>query len=126
MDFRWEIGIRPCNSPEIVNRNERNKKGELRRKDPFSPRRGKMGGLRGACLPSVLFSACRFASGCRPFTRNDQRASGKARSKCKVERFGRTLYHLLGVDPDTTVTTLANRPMKLIVEETPIIREALV
>jgi hypothetical protein len=44
----------------------------------------------------------------------------------KVESFGRTLYHLLGVDPDTTVSTLANRPMKLIVEETPIIREAIV
>ncbi|HEX3315777.1 MAG TPA: DUF1501 domain-containing protein [Gemmataceae bacterium] len=44
----------------------------------------------------------------------------------KIESFGRTLYHLLGVDPDTTVTTLANRPMKLIVEETPIIREAIV
>jgi hypothetical protein len=44
----------------------------------------------------------------------------------KVESFGRTLYHLMGIDPDTIVTTPANRPVKLIVEETPIIKEAIV
>ena len=43
----------------------------------------------------------------------------------KVESFGRTLYHLLGIDPDTTVTTLNNRPIRLIAEEAPVIREAL-
>ena len=43
----------------------------------------------------------------------------------KIESFGRTLYHLLGIDPDTIVTTPANRPVKLIVEETPIIKEAI-
>jgi hypothetical protein len=43
----------------------------------------------------------------------------------KVESFGRTLYHLLGIDPDMTVTTMNNRPIRLIAEETPIIREAL-
>jgi hypothetical protein len=43
----------------------------------------------------------------------------------KVESFGRTLYHLLGIDPDTIVNTLSNRPIKLIAEEAPIIREAL-
>ncbi len=30
----------------------------------------------------------------------------------KVESFGRTLYHLLGIDPDTIVTTPANRPVQ--------------
>ncbi len=43
----------------------------------------------------------------------------------KIESFGRTLYHLLGVDPDTIVSTKANRPVKLIAEETPIIKEAI-
>ncbi len=43
----------------------------------------------------------------------------------KVESFGRTLYHLLGIDPDTIVTTPANRPVKLIAEEAPIIKEAI-
>jgi hypothetical protein len=43
----------------------------------------------------------------------------------KIESFGRTLYHLLGIDPDTVVTTPANRPVKLIAEDAPIIREAI-
>ncbi|MBY0522988.1 MAG: DUF1501 domain-containing protein [Gemmataceae bacterium] len=43
----------------------------------------------------------------------------------KVESFGRTLYHLLGIDPDTIVNTPANRPVKLIHEDVPIIKEAL-
>lgn len=43
----------------------------------------------------------------------------------KIESFGRTLYHLLGVDPDTVVTTPANRPVKLIAEDQPIIKEAI-
>jgi len=44
----------------------------------------------------------------------------------KVESFGRTLYQLLGIDPDSTVRTLSDRPIKLIAEETPLIAEALV
>ncbi len=44
----------------------------------------------------------------------------------KVESFGRTLYHLLGIDADTIVNTLNNRPVKLIAEDAPIIKEALV
>ena len=43
----------------------------------------------------------------------------------KIESFGRTLYHLLGIDPDTIVTTPANRPIKLIAEEAPLIQEAI-
>ena len=43
----------------------------------------------------------------------------------KVESFGRTIYHLLGIDPDQTLTTIEGRPMKLIGEEAPLIREAL-
>ena len=43
----------------------------------------------------------------------------------KIESFGRTLYHLLGIDPDTVVTTPANRPVRLIAEDAPLIREAI-
>ncbi|HJZ53419.1 MAG TPA: DUF1501 domain-containing protein, partial [Gemmataceae bacterium] len=43
----------------------------------------------------------------------------------KVESFGRTLYPLLGIDPETVVTTPASRPVKLIVEDNPIIKEAI-
>jgi hypothetical protein len=43
----------------------------------------------------------------------------------KVESFGRTLYHLLGIDPDTTVQTTNGRPIRLIAEEAPLIREAI-
>jgi hypothetical protein len=43
----------------------------------------------------------------------------------KVESFGRTLYQLLGIDPDTTVYTPARRPVKLIVEDAPLVKEAL-
>ena len=44
----------------------------------------------------------------------------------KVESFGRTLYHLLGIDPDTIVKTPANRPVKLIAEDASLIKEAIV
>jgi hypothetical protein len=43
----------------------------------------------------------------------------------KVESFGATLYHLLGIDPNTVVNTLNNRPIRLINEDAPIIREAI-
>jgi hypothetical protein len=43
----------------------------------------------------------------------------------KIESFGRTLYHLLGIDPDTVVKTPADRPVKLIVEDAPLIKEAI-
>lgn len=44
----------------------------------------------------------------------------------KVESFGRTLYHLLGIDPDTIVHTLSDRPVKLIAEDAPLVKEAIV
>lgn len=43
----------------------------------------------------------------------------------KIESFGRTLYHLLGIDPDTLVNTLNQRPVKLIAEDAPLIKEAI-
>ena len=44
----------------------------------------------------------------------------------KVESFGRTLFHLLGIDADTIVHSLNNRPMKLIAEDAPLVKEALI
>ena len=44
----------------------------------------------------------------------------------KVESFGRTLYHLLGIDADTIVHTPTKRPVKLILEDAPLIKEALI
>jgi hypothetical protein len=43
----------------------------------------------------------------------------------KVESFGRTLYHLMGIDAETYVHTPSNRPIKLIAEEAPLIKEAI-
>jgi hypothetical protein len=43
----------------------------------------------------------------------------------KVESFGSTLYHLMGIDPESRVNTLSNRPVSLIAEHAPIIQEAL-
>jgi hypothetical protein len=43
----------------------------------------------------------------------------------KIESFGRTLYHLLGIDADTLVKTQNGRPIKLIAEDAPLVKEAL-
>ncbi|MBL8797796.1 MAG: DUF1501 domain-containing protein [Planctomycetia bacterium] len=43
----------------------------------------------------------------------------------KVESFGRTIYHLLGIDASQELYTTANRPLKIILEEAPLIQEAL-
>ncbi|MGE3807826.1 MAG: DUF1501 domain-containing protein [Gemmataceae bacterium] len=39
--------------------------------------------------------------------------------------FGRTLYHLLGIDPDKELYTTSGRPVKIIVDEAPLIRDVL-
>lgn len=43
----------------------------------------------------------------------------------KVTSLGKTIYHLLGIDPDQEIYTLDNRPMRIIAEEAPLIREVL-
>lgn len=43
----------------------------------------------------------------------------------KVESLGSTLYHLMGIDPETRLHTPGNRPVSLIAEHAPIIKEAL-
>src|SRR5262249_23948499 len=39
--------------------------------------------------------------------------------------YGRTLYHLLGIDADTELYTTTSRPVKIIVDEAPLIREVI-
>ena len=43
----------------------------------------------------------------------------------KVESYARTLYHLLGIDASQELYTTSNRPLKIIVEDAPLIREAI-
>ncbi len=43
----------------------------------------------------------------------------------KIESFGATLYHLMGIDPESRLTTANNRPVSLIAEHAPLIKEAL-
>lgn len=43
----------------------------------------------------------------------------------KVESYARTLYHLLGIDAAEELYTTSNRPLKIIVEDAPLIREAI-
>lgn len=39
--------------------------------------------------------------------------------------YGRTLYHLLGIDPDKELYTTTSRPVKIIVDDAPLIKEVL-
>lgn len=39
--------------------------------------------------------------------------------------YGRTLYHLLGIDPDKELYTTTNRPMKIIMDDAPLIKEVI-
>lgn len=43
----------------------------------------------------------------------------------KVASLGKTMYHLLGIDPDQELHTADSRPLKLITEDVPLIREVL-
>jgi hypothetical protein len=55
----------------------------------------------------------------------DKKGERVANKLYKVESFGSTLYHLLGIAPDTVLTAQDMRPMKLIAEEAPLIKEAI-
>jgi hypothetical protein len=43
----------------------------------------------------------------------------------KVESFGRTLYYVLGIDATQELYTTSNRPLKIILEDAPLIPEAV-
>ena len=78
----------------------------------------------GTCQ-SVLVAGGGFKGGC-VVGATDKHAAYVTDKYYKVESFGRTIYHLLGIDPDQTLYALDNRPHRLIGEDTPLIKEALV
>jgi len=43
----------------------------------------------------------------------------------KVPSLARTIYHLLGIDPDQELHTTDGRPLKIVLEDAPLIRQAL-
>jgi hypothetical protein len=73
----------------------------------------------------VLAAGGGFKRGC-VVGATDKKAERVTDAFYKVESFGRTLYHLLGIDPDQFVTATNGRPMRLIAEEVPVIKEAIV
>lgn len=77
----------------------------------------------GTCQ-SVLVAGGGFARG-TVVGATDKHAAFVTDKYYKVESFGRTLYHLLGIDADQVLHTTENRPHKLIVEDAPLIKEAL-
>lgn len=77
----------------------------------------------GTCQ-SVLVAGGGFARG-TVVGATDAHAAYVVDDYYKVESFGRTLYHLLGIDPDQVLYTTENRPHKLIVEDAPLIQKAL-
>lgn len=55
----------------------------------------------------------------------DKHAAQIADKPYRVESFARTIYTQLGVDPDHEFLTTDGRPIKIVVEDAPLIREAL-
>ncbi len=77
----------------------------------------------GTCQ-SVLVAGGGFARG-KVVGATDKHAAYVTDNYYKVESFGRTVYHLLGINPDQVLYSTENRPHKLIVDDTPLIKEAL-
>lgn len=55
----------------------------------------------------------------------DAKAAYVADKHYKVASLAKTIYHLLGINPDYELHTSDNRPLKLITEDVPLIKEAL-
>jgi uncharacterized protein (DUF1501 family) len=55
----------------------------------------------------------------------DEQAAHVTDKEYKVTSLGTTIYHLLGINPDHELYTTDNRPLKIIAEDAPLIREAL-
>lgn len=55
----------------------------------------------------------------------DRQAAYVKDKEYRVASLGKTLYHLLGLDPDHELMTPDDRPLKLITEDVPLIKEAL-
>ncbi|OAI48994.1 hypothetical protein AYO44_00915 [Planctomycetaceae bacterium SCGC AG-212-F19] len=55
----------------------------------------------------------------------DAQAAYVKNKEYKVGSLGKTIYHLLGIDPEHELYTTDNRPMKIITEDVPLIKEAI-
>ena len=55
----------------------------------------------------------------------DDRAQYVTRDWYSPVSFGRTLYHLLGINADRELYTTDGRPVKVIMDDAPLIREVL-
>lgn len=55
----------------------------------------------------------------------DAQAAYVTDNEYKVTSLGRTIYHLLGIDPNHELYTTDNRPIRVIAEDAPLIREAM-
>jgi hypothetical protein len=56
----------------------------------------------------------------------DAQAARVIDKEYKAGSLGKTIYHLLGIDPDHELYTTDNRPLRLITEDVPLIKEALI
>lgn len=55
----------------------------------------------------------------------DAQAAYPKDAEYKIPSVGKTMYHLLGIDPDSELVTADNRPLKLITDDLPVVRELL-
>ncbi|MGE3803503.1 MAG: DUF1501 domain-containing protein [Gemmataceae bacterium] len=55
----------------------------------------------------------------------DAQAAHVKDNEYKIASLGKTIYHLLGLDPDHELYTTDNRPLKLIIDDAPLIKEVL-
>ena len=90
-----------------------------------TPRINKGGGRdHWGKMQSILVAGGGFAGGVAVGA-TDEHAGYATENYYKVESFGTTLYHLLGIDPGTYFTRLTGQPIRLIEEPAPLIKEAL-
>lgn len=65
-----------------------------------------------------------FQQGCI-VGRTDKHGGEVSDKYYKVPSLARTIYHLLGIDPDQELHTPDGRPLKIVLDDAPLIREAL-
>jgi uncharacterized protein (DUF1501 family) len=97
--------------------------GEMGRTPGFE---GKDGYGRGHWAPAqiVLVAGGGFRRGAVVGS-TDAKAAYVRDNEYKVVSLGKTIYHLLGINPDHELYTTDNRPMRIIAEDCPLIREAI-
>jgi hypothetical protein len=98
--------------------------GEMGRTPKVGSQKGKYGREHWAPSQIVLVAGGGFQPGVVVGATDRDAAYVKDR-EYKVTSLGKTLYHVLGLDPDHELVTPDNRPIKLIVEDVPLIKEVL-